>query len=146
MGLLTVVEAAGLCGVPPDQIRSLIQSGCLPARSVSVPGTLAYLIESSDLEPFQPPDPGKAELPIPAPSHRSGLEAALADVQAALAELRALRDQATKLLPSEEQLDCGMSLPGSRGAIGLSQAELGALATRIDRLLTLDLSPDLPPP
>ena len=137
MGLLTVVEAAGLSGLPPEVIRDLIGRGRLPARSVALPGGLAYLIEAADLEHFT--SDGLSTLNqspgVPTAARQACLEAALAGLQAALARRRSPADATTPRAGPDDQPSPVSSLPPGRTTLGLSQDEVGALVARVDGLL-----------
>lgn len=138
MGLLTVVEAASLSGLPPEVIRDLIGRGRLPARSVVLPSGLGYLIEPADLELFT--SDGLSTLNqspgLPAAARQACLEAALAGMQAALARRRSAADTTTPRAEPDDQPRPVSSLPLGRTTLGLSQDDIGALVARVDGLLT----------
>ena len=138
MRVLTVVEAAGLSRLPPDVIRDLIRRSRLPARAVALPSGPAYLIEAADLELFtcgglSTPDGLPGTLTA---SRRARLEAALADLQAALARRWSAADVTTPRPGRDDQPPPMPGLPPGRTALGLSQAEISALVARVDGLLT----------
>jgi hypothetical protein len=127
VALVSVIEAAGLSGLPPEAIRRLIRGGRLRAVAVPLGARSDYLLESSQLEP------------LAGPSGRdlSPLVDALAGLRAAIGRRR---------LEAEARLEAEDEEPGRapgaptrarprRGVSGLGETELRALAGRVERLL-----------
>jgi hypothetical protein len=142
MAFMTVVEVAGLSGLPPDTVRELIEGGQLAARAVPSENGVAYLVESDQLQSLGF-STGRAErlLGVPQVVHATTLQEALAGLQAALAR------RSTKVSPGEVNTSARSGFVRRpfprRPASGLSEAELQDLAERIDRLLPDEGWPDL---
>ncbi len=129
--MLTLVEAAGLSGVPTERLRALIESGHLAASAVRLEHGSVYLVESEQLERLsaRPEEPGSPR----APDGSDPLAEALAGLQAALARRTAARSSAVhEARPANPSP--GPETP-RRPACGLSQPELRRLAARVERLL-----------
>jgi hypothetical protein len=133
MSYLTVVEAAGLSGLPPETIRDLIRSGRVPATTVLADtgraDLPAYLIES-DLLPrlASSCQTAAAEIDNDAESPDGArLRRALLGLRAALARRQVV--SANRPARTAAPTAC------ARRASGLSRSELRALSSRVDRLL-----------
>ena len=129
MALVTVVEAAGLCGLAPERIRELIERGGLAAQRVALPGGAAFLIELDEVERLR----GGGVLPAAgAVGAVSALEGALDGLRASLARWR---DGAGMAVDADEEGPLNRPMPAGRTASGPRAAELESLATRMERLL-----------
>jgi hypothetical protein len=133
MAYLTVVEAAGLSGLSPHEVRELIQRGHLPARLVPAEAGPAYLVDNDTLVALS-----LRGLASGAPNWRTGNSAESAPLLGALLGLRAAlaRRQAASSAPSRSTT--ANPEARRRGAIGLSRDELQILAARVDRLLWVE--------
>ena len=117
MALVPLIEAAGMSGVPLEQLRLLIESGCLAAQPVELEHGSVYLVESAQLAAI--------------PANGDPLAEALAGLRAALLRRRL---QAETRLEADDELPRPMRRPARRLSSSLGDAELRALAERVDRL------------
>ena len=132
MALVTVVEAAGLSGLPPERIRALIETGQLTAQAVPLDHGPVYLVESAQIESIVSPPSTPAARRVAATPSRDPLVDALAGLRAALVRRRLLAERASD---DDEDTSPRPAPPRRRLSNGLPDGELRALAARVDRLL-----------
>lgn len=122
MALVSVVEAAGLSGLPPDAIRALISTGSLQAVAVPIGCGPAYLVESEQLELLE----------RSASERRGRLVEALAGLQAAIGRRRVA---AEARLEADDDEGPRPAARACGGVGGLGAVELRSLAGLVERLL-----------